>query len=65
MLDRWDNIEALKSYKGRIDIYGAKYDNVIPVEHARNLARSIPSAKYHELETDHGWANGNGVDLSN
>ncbi len=65
MLDRWDNIEALKSYKGRIDIYGAKYDNVIPVEHARNLARALPSAKYHELETDHGWANGTEVDLSN
>jgi hypothetical protein len=64
MRDQWNNIESLKSYKGRIDIYGAKYDNVIPVEHARNLARSIAGSHYHEIEGDHGWANGSQVDLS-
>jgi len=65
MLDRWNNIDALKSYRGRVDIYGAKFDQVIPVAHARNLARSVPGAHYHEFDGDHGWANGNQVDLSN
>ena len=65
MLDRWNNIDALKSYQGRVDIYGAKFDQVIPVAHARNLARSVPGAHYHEFDGDHGWANGNQVDLSN
>ncbi len=63
MLDRWNNIEALKNYKGRLDIFGAKHDQVIPVEHARNLARSLPGSNYHEFDGDHGWANGNQVSL--
>lgn len=53
MLDRWDNIAALRQYKGRVDIYGARWDVVIPVEHARRLAAAIPGAKYHEMECGH------------
>ena len=64
MLDRWNNIEALKGLTGRLDIFGAKYDQVIPVRHARNLAASHPGAQYHEFEGDHGWANSAEVDLS-
>jgi pimeloyl-ACP methyl ester carboxylesterase len=65
MRDRWNNVEALKNYRGKLDIFGAKYDRVIPVHHARNLTASHPESTYHEFVGDHGWANGNLVDLSN
>jgi uncharacterized protein len=63
LLDRWDNIEALKDYPGRLDVFGAKYDTVIPVHHARRLAESRAGAVYHEFEGGHGWADGNLVDF--
>lgn len=64
MLDRWDNGDALKEYTGRLDIFGAKQDEVIPVHHARKLAASHPGANYHEFEGGHGWASRGLVDLS-
>jgi pimeloyl-ACP methyl ester carboxylesterase len=63
MLDDWDNIAALRQYKGRVDVWGAKYDQVIPVAHARNLAASVPGSRYHEFEGDHGWAGARSVAL--
>jgi uncharacterized protein len=39
--DRWDNIEALRGYHGRLDIYGAENDHIIPVKHARALAEAL------------------------
>lgn len=51
--DRWDNVTALKGYTGRIDIYGAADDEVIPVRHARNLAKSLPQAVFHEIPGGH------------
>jgi hypothetical protein len=62
--DRWDNIDALRSFHGKLDVFGATHDNVIPVHHARNLAASLPTSIYHEFDGDHGWANGDAVDLS-
>ena len=53
MLDRWDNIESLRDYKGRLDIYGAKFDKVIPAQHARKLADSVKGSNYHEIPSDH------------
>jgi uncharacterized protein len=64
MLDRWNNVEALKGFTGRLDVFGAKYDNVIPVHHARKLAASVPGAIYREFPGDHGWASGPHVVLS-
>ena len=64
LVDNWNNIEALREFRGQVDVYGATRDNVIPVAHARNLARRHPGAIYHEFEGDHGWATGNAVDLS-
>jgi len=64
LIDAWNNIEALREFRGKVDVFGATRDNVIPVGHARNLARRHPGASYHEFEGDHGWANGNAVDLS-
>jgi len=64
MRDRWDNIESLSHYSGRIDIWAAAYDEVIPVSHARNLAKRLTHATYHEINSGHGWAEANAVNLS-
>ena len=53
MRDKWDNVTALAKYAGRIDLYGALYDNIIPVQHARHLAQTLPKATYHELPCGH------------
>ena len=42
----WDNVEALKGFRGPIDIYGAQQDTVIPLRHAAALAQGIPQAKF-------------------
>ncbi len=51
--DRWDNAAALKNYKGRLDIYVASEDRVIPVKHGRALRDALPQANYHELPGGH------------
>ena len=53
MLDRWNNIEALSKYSGKIYIFGARNDTLIPVHHARNLAQKFPHAHYTELDAGH------------
>jgi uncharacterized protein len=53
MRDKWDNVQALSSYKGPVLIFGALHDNVIPVTHARALAKSVPQARYVELPCGH------------
>ena len=51
--DRWDNIEALEGYTGKVEIYGAKEDRIIPISHARALAGAVPRAVFHELPGGH------------
>lgn len=51
--DRWDNVAALKSYSGPIDVYGAELDSIIPVTHARALAASRPQARFIPLRVEH------------
>jgi pimeloyl-ACP methyl ester carboxylesterase len=51
--DNWDNIQALKAYKGPIDIYGAVDDQIIPVAHAKRLAASLPHARFVAIEGGH------------
>jgi len=64
MFDRWDNVAALKNFRGRVDIFGAKDDEIIPVKHARNLASLIPGSTYHEITGGHNdWSYSGGVDL--
>jgi pimeloyl-ACP methyl ester carboxylesterase len=61
----WDNVDALRAYRGPIEIFGAERDEVIPVRHARALAESIPQAKFHSLPVNHGWANLRGIAFRN
>ena len=51
--DRWDNVESLKGYKGPVDIFGAREDTIIPIEHARALANHFPSAHFLEIPGGH------------
>lgn len=64
MRDQWDNAQTLLHYPGRLDIWGAGSDETIPVSHARNLARLLKQAVYHEFAGGHGWAGANAVSLA-
>lgn len=66
LLDRWDNVEALRGYSGKVEIFGAVDDDVIPVRHARTLARSLPQAVYHEIPGGHNdWSQTGVVKIRN
>lgn len=45
MDNKWDNVNAIKTYNGLIEIYGAKKDRVIPVKHAVNLSKANKNTK--------------------
>lgn len=51
--DNWNNLEALKDYKGELEIFGARDDAIIPIVHAKTLAESIPSARFYEVAGGH------------
>lgn len=53
LLDRWDNVDALRSYSGPIDIFGARDDDIIPCDHAKNLAGQCQRARFHEIPGGH------------
>jgi len=64
--DRWDNVAALKDFSGKIEIYGATDDQVIPISHARRLAHSIHNAVLHEIPGGHNdWSVGGKVQFRN
>lgn len=45
----FDTMQALAQYRGNIVIVSAERDEVLPVTHARALAKAIPAAAYLEL----------------
>ena len=49
----WNNVEAVSSYDGPIDVFGAEQDEVINVRHAQALAASRPQAKFHLIRGSH------------
>jgi pimeloyl-ACP methyl ester carboxylesterase len=51
--DAWDNVEALKHYAGPVDIFGATDDAIIPIRHARALAKQIPNAHFVSITGGH------------
>ncbi len=51
--DAWDNVESLKDYNGPVEIFGARADAIIPLEHARALAKQIPAARFVEIAGGH------------
>lgn len=58
LTEQWDNVEALKNYRGPVEIYAASSDDVIPPHHARRLAEAV-GAKFTLLHGGHNdWASG-------
>jgi pimeloyl-ACP methyl ester carboxylesterase len=51
--DNWDNVESLRHYAGPVEIFGARDDTIIPIGHARALARQIPGAQFVEIPCGH------------
>jgi len=49
----WNNLEALSSYNGPMDVFGAERDEIIHVRHAQALAASRPQAKFHLIRGGH------------
>jgi len=59
---KWDNIEALKGYRGSVEIFAAADDRVIPMAHAKALADSVPQAVFHRISGGHNdWSQGGEV----
>jgi uncharacterized protein len=56
--DGWDNVESLRHYTGPVEIFGAANDTIVPVKHARALAKQIPGARFIEIAGGHNdWPN--------
>lgn len=64
--DNWNNVEALSTYKGPVDIFGAERDEVIPVKHAKALAASYPRSRLGIVRGGHNeWSYGGKVQIRN
>lgn len=53
LLDRWDNAAALSDFQGKVEIYGAREDKVIPAHHASSLAEACRNASFHLIPGEH------------
>jgi uncharacterized protein len=53
LLDRWDNVNSLQGYPGKVEIYAANNDRVIPNHRAKALAQSHPGATFRMLDGLH------------
>jgi len=51
--DDWNNVAALSKYQGPVEIYGAKFDTIIPVTHAQALAAALPQARFTLINCGH------------
>jgi len=49
----WNNVKALAGYRGPVEVFGAEFDQAIPVAQARELAASLPQAQFHLLPGGH------------
>ncbi|HYD61885.1 MAG TPA: alpha/beta fold hydrolase [Noviherbaspirillum sp.] len=49
--ERFDSAESLSRYRRKIVIVAAERDEVLPVGHARALAKAVPAADYLELRS--------------
>ncbi|MCM0080718.1 alpha/beta hydrolase [Geomonas sp. Red32] len=66
LLDNWNNAKALHKFPGRVEIFAAHDDSVIPPRFARALAAAHPSIVFHEIPGDHNdWSRGSKVSIRN
>jgi len=45
LTDKYDSIDNLQSFNGKISVIGAERDEILPIRHARNLYQSLPEGK--------------------
>jgi len=63
--DAWNNVESLKHYDGPVEIFGATDDAIIPIEHAKALARQIPGAQFIAVTGGHNdWSENEQVKIN-
>ncbi len=63
--DRWDNIAALASYPGPLEIYGALDDRIIGFAHAKNLSAQLKTSQFVPIEGGHNsWASSGRVKIA-
>jgi fermentation-respiration switch protein FrsA (DUF1100 family) len=51
--DPFDNLAALRGFRGRVLVIHGRDDTLIPVSHGRQLAAAVPGAELHELPCGH------------
>lgn len=51
--DAWNNLDTLSHYPGPVDIFGATGDAIIPIEHAKALAKQTPGARFTAITGGH------------
>jgi pimeloyl-ACP methyl ester carboxylesterase len=62
--DKWDNVQALRGYRGPVIVYGAEFDTVIPVMHAKTLAQAV-GARFELMQSGHNdWMRTGSVKLA-
>jgi uncharacterized protein len=63
--DAWDNVESLKGYSGPVEIFAARNDTIIPIEHAKELARNAKNVKFTEIDGAHNdWSQSDRVKIN-
>lgn len=63
--DPWNNMDALGRFNGRVEIFGARDDAIIPVKHAKALASRVPKAHFTQIEGGHNdWSQSPQVNIT-
>ena len=62
--DAWDNVESLQHYNGPVEIIAAIDDTIIPIGHARALAKQIRQAQFIAVAGGHNdWSSADEVKI--
>lgn len=62
----WDNVAALTGYKGKVDIFAAESETLIPPDHARALAACVTNSDFTLVPGGHNdWSNSDAVKIRN
>jgi len=51
--DRFDNLSALRSYRGPLLVVHGSRDQIVPIAQGRALAAAVPGAEFHEVPCGH------------
>jgi hypothetical protein len=51
--DPFDNLHALRNYRGPLLVVHGAADNLVPIEHGRTLSAAVSGAEFHEFQCGH------------